>query len=244
MLKNNMPNEKNAYLIELIEQNSYLTAGDHDFLISKIDELSPLDRLKLERSLKAGKPPELLEQLRILQIQFTKAETPKKPDILTKIVQVINPPRPKKVLSHSILNQPSYLGSSVPRSHKVESQALAALSQFTHLNQLGLLSPLHVTFAPQDPVDQTLFTFFEKLDDAFHDVQQIDMKRAYFMNFLQSPLYIAYTDSGLTALRHPEITPAAIIFNRLQQINPKYLNTKQFQIASQICSHIRMLASI
>ena len=86
--------------------------------------------------------------------------------------------------------------------------------------------------------------FYVKLDQLFELITDVNMKRAYFMMFLQSPMYACYMDTGMTALRHPEITPTALILNRLQHIHPKYLNTNQFQLASKICAHLRMLCAI
>jgi hypothetical protein len=236
--------QKNQELVDLINNSPILNEGDKDFIVSKLDELSPLDKLKLQTNLTNNVAPELLNTINTMRMAFFKQETPPKPDFISKFVQKVSPPKPKKVVSHSILNQPAYLGGYLPKALSVPRVNLPNLNEFHNLNELNSLTPLHITFGLNDNAEQTLNNFYQKLDELFSEVVDIHMKRAYFMMFLQSPLYITYTDTGLTALRHPEITPSSIILNRLQQIHPKYLNTKQFQIASKICAHIRMLCGV
>jgi hypothetical protein len=239
-----MAEQKHQNIVGLINDSINLAPSEKEFLVSKLDEIKPLDRLKVQKDLQAGIRPELLESLLILRNQFIKKETPTKPDLFTKIAQVINPPKAKKILSSSVINNTTYLGSNPPLPILSKQINLASIEQFSDLSQLNSLVPNLVTFEINDSGEQKLLQFFQKLDDLFLHAHDINEKRSYFMNFLQSPLYLAYMDTGLTALRHPEITPSNIILNRLQQIDQKYLNTRQFQIAARTTGHIRSLVSI
>jgi hypothetical protein len=239
-----MPEEKHQNIIELINSSINLAPNEKEFLISKLDEIKALDRLKVQKDLQAGLRPELLESLLILRNQFIKKEAPPKPDLFSKIAQAINPPKPKKILSSTVINNTTYLGSNPPNPVQAQQINLPSIEQFSDLSQLNSLVPSLVTFEINDNSEQKLLQYFQKLDDLFLNAHDINQKRSYFMNYLQSPLYLAYMDTGLTALRHPEITPSNIILNRLQQIDPKYLNTKQFQTAAKITGHIRSLVSI
>jgi hypothetical protein len=239
-----MSAEANQHILQLIQESQFLGAGDKEFLSSKVDSLSPLDKLKLQKNLMNNQAPALLEDLQIMRNNFFQQEVPKKPDLFSKIAQVINPPKPQKVLSHSILYNESYLGSQPPRPFDAPRVQLNTFGDFSSLNQLNSLAPNLLQVNLSDNGDQALREFMDKLDDLLAPIQDINIKRNYFMTFLQSPLYAAYTDTGLTALRHPEIQPASIIFNRLQQIDPKYLNKRQFQSASKISAHLRQLCGV
>jgi hypothetical protein len=239
-----MIEQKHQHIIDLIKKSVNLAPNEQEFLISKLDEIKPLDRLKVQKDLQAGLRPELLQSLLLLRNQFIKKEAPPTPDLFSKIAQVINPPKPKKILASTIINNTTYLGSNPPQPVQSQQINIPTLDQFSELSQLNSLVPNLVTFEINENSEQKLLQFFQKLDDLFLNEHDINKKRSFFMNYLQSPLYLAYMDTGLTALRHPEITPPAIILNRLQQIDPKYLNTKQFQTAARITGHIRTLVTI
>jgi hypothetical protein len=239
-----MSEEKHQQITELINNSVNLAPNEKEFLISKLDEIKPLDRLKVQKDLQAGIRPELLESLLILRNQFIKKEAPPKPDLFSKIAQVINPPKPKKVLSSTVINNTTYLGANPPTPVQSQQINLSNIEQFSDLSQLNSLVPNLVIFEINENGEQKILQFFQKLDDLFLNAHDINQKRSYFMNYLQSPLYLAYMDTGLTALRHPEITPSSIILNRLQQIDTKYLNMRQFQTTARITGHIRSLVSI
>jgi hypothetical protein len=236
--------QKHQEIIDLIHKSSILNPGDKEFMLEVIEEISPLERLKLEGSLISNTAPDLLKTINTMRANFFKQETVPKPDFLTKMVQKISPPAVKTILSHSILNQPAYLGGRLPQPFKAPHVNFRSLMDFHNLAQLNSITPFHVTFNLNDNSEQVIIQFYQKLDHLFEPILDVNVRRAYFMMFLQSPLYGCYMDTGMTALRHPEITPASIILNRLHQIHPKYLNTKQFQLASKICAHLRILCSI
>ena len=234
----------NPEIIELVNKSPILNPGDKDFIISKLDDLSPLEKLKLQTNLASNIAPEILQTINEIRASFFKQETPPAPDFLTKMAQKISPTKPKPIISHTILNNPAYLGGQLPRPYNAPPVRLQSLAQITKLSELNSLSPFHITFNLNENSEQKLNDFYLKLDQLFSEVLDIHIRRSYFMMFLQSPLYLGYIETGLTALRHPEITPANIVLNRLQQIHPKFLNTRQFQTASKICAHIRMLCGI
>lgn len=237
--------EKHQHLIDLINNSPVLNIGDKEFMIEMLDELTPLERLKLEGSLISNTAPDILNSINLLRSNFFKQETVPKPDFITKIVQKITPPAVKKICSHSVLNQPLYLGNGqLPQAFKSPYVNFRSLADFSKLTDLNSLNPYHITFNLNDNMEQIITQFYQKLDHLFEPIADVNIKRSYFMMFLQSPMYACYMDTGMTALRHPEITPTSIILNRLQQIHPKYFNTKQFQIASKICAHLRILCSI
>jgi hypothetical protein len=239
-----MTDQKHTHIIELVQSAPFLYPNEKEFLISHMESISPLERLKIQKDIQAGKKPQALQQLEILQQQFRRKETPQKPDLISKIVQAVVPAKPKKVLSNSILSNTTYLGSNPPQAANLPPTPFQSLDQFTTVNQLSSLNPTHITFELNENGEQKVHQFFDKLDAIIGDIHDIYQKRSLFMNFVQSPLYLAYMDTGLTALRHPEITPPNIILNRLQQIDPKYLNAKQFQVASRVSSHLRMVVGI
>jgi hypothetical protein len=236
--------QKHQEIIDLINKSTILNNGDKEFMVEMIDTLSPLERLKLEGSLMSNTAPDLLNTINMMRASFFKQETAPKPDFITKMVQKLSPPPMRKILSHSVLNQPAYLGGQLPQPYKAPHVNFPTLAEFVNLAELNSLTPHHVIFNLNDNSDQVITQFYQKLDHLFEPIVDVTVRRAYFMMFLQSPLYACYMDTGMTALRHPEITPASIVLNRLQQIHPKYLNTKQFQIASKICAHLRILCSI
>ncbi|MBC7472620.1 MAG: hypothetical protein H7196_05190 [candidate division SR1 bacterium] len=237
--------EKHQHLIDLINNSPVLNGGDKEFMIEMLDELTPLERLKIEGNLISNTAPDLLNSINLLRANFFKQETVPEPDFITKIVQKITPQVIKKISSHSILNQPNYLGNNqLPQAFKSPYVNFRSLTVFSKLTDLNSLNPYHITFNLNDNTEQIIAQFYQKLDHLFEPISDLNTRRAYFMMFLQSPMYICYMDTGMTALRHPEITPPSIILNRLQQIHPKYFNTKQFQFASKICAHLRMLCSI
>lgn len=235
----------NQDLIQAINQTPFLSDGDKSYLISKLDQLNPLEKLKLKQSLQAGMAPPVLQQLQIMRAKFYQDEAPKKDDLLTRMAHSVIPQKAKRVLSKSILNQPQVLGGPVPQAitDEVVNQ-FNTLDEFTQLSQLRLLNAGHVTFDLNQNGEQLLQNFLFRLTKIFEQIPDVNLRRNYFMNFLQSPLFGAYLNTGLTALRHPELEPANIILNLLYQIDGNYLNNKQFSFAARVSTHIRSLCGI
>lgn len=233
-------------LIQLIQGSAFLSQGDKSFLIEKVAQMNPLEKLKLQQSLAHGQAPNILQSLQVLRAKFFESERPKEPDLLTKVASAILPKQPRKVLNTSILTNSNLLGGPVPQAVKPTQPIpqLHKLSDFVAPEQLSMLQSRHVTFDLHDNVDHIMQDFLRRLDAIFHKIENVQVRRNYFMNFLQSQLYASYMNTGLTALRHPELEPAKIILNLLYQINPNYLNNKQFHQAALISSHLRSLCAL
>ena len=232
----------------LITQSGFISDTDKGFLISKIPEMNPLDKLQLEQNLLSGMVPESLQQIARMRQLFMKTEGPKRaPDPISKFIQTVAPPAPKVLLSQSILLKPNMSGTPAPTPY-VPNPAPAVipnLSQFNNINQLIVLNPAHLTFGVNDPVDQIINDFLKKLDAMFAALPDMVTKRSYLMTFMQSMLFRIYLSTGETALRHPELQPRAIALNQMYQIdNRKYLNKNQFQYTSRIVSHLRALCAL
>jgi hypothetical protein len=234
-----------AVLIEAINQTPFLNPGDKSFLMEKVPQLSPLEKLRLRQSLGAGMAPPVLQQLQIMRARFYQEEAPKKPDPITQVLNNILPPKPKRILSQSILTQPALLGAPAPQAIRDDSIGqLKTLNDYYHPAQLNQLRSQHITFGINDNADQIMHSFLTKLTQTLEKTDNINVRRGYFMSFLQSSLFSSYLNTGLTALRHPELEPPKIILNLLYQINNNYLNNKQFQHAAKVCGHLRSLCGI
>jgi hypothetical protein len=239
-------------LIQLIQQSNIINDGDKNYLLSQLDKLLPIEKLKLQHSLNTGHEPSILTSLRDMRNRFLAEESANNPsqnnakDPFSKIVNnLFKQPTPKPV-SHSFLNQAHLLGSRVPKPIPINQPIvqLIKLSEIQNLNQLKLLSPMHVNFSLNENIDLELKDFFINSTELFEQIDSIDIRRDYILYFFSSALFEAYIDTGLTALRHQELQPASIILNTLYQIDNKYLNNKQFRATVSICNHLRTLCGI
>lgn len=232
-------------VLDLINRTGFLSPGDKSFLIERLEEMSPLEKLRLRGALIKGYAPEVLQSLELMRAKFFQKEVPKKPDILSKISNVFRGSRPNIVVAHSILTNPNILGATPPMAMRGEKvKPLNSLSEFNHPAQLSYLNSSHVTFGLNTNTEQIIQNFLENLNNIFSRLDNINLRRAYFMNFVESPLFVSYINTALTALRHPELQPPKIILNLLYQINQQYLNNKQFQFAAVISNHLRNLCGV
>ncbi len=245
---NTNSNTPPSRLQNLITQSGFIADTDKGFLIRNLDSMKPLDRLQLEQSLMGGMVPESLQQVARLRQKFIAKEAPKAaPDMLTKFIQSVAPPAPKVLLSQSILLKPHQSGTPTPTPFVPNPVpgTITNLSQFSSLNQLITLSPAHVSFSVNDPIEQIINEFLEKVDKMFVTLPDMVTKRSYLMSFMQSILFRIYLSTGETALRHPELQPRSVALNQMFQIdNRKYLNKNQFQFTSKIVNHLRSLAAL
>jgi hypothetical protein len=236
-------------LIELIQKTPYLNPTDKTFLLQTAPQMQPLEKMRLRSSLMAGQLPAILQSLQIAKASFfekEKAQNPQKSNnLLTKISSVFHQNPEPRIISKSILTDTKILGSSIPQAIKDQNpKPLINLNDFYHPAQLSLLNNKHINFGLNINSQQILHGFLNKLTNVFDSIENINLKRNYFMNFMQSPLFSSYINTAVTALRHSELEPRNIALNLLNQINPNYLNNKQFQISSLICNHLRNLAAI
>lgn len=150
----------------------------------------------------------------------------------------------QKVLSYAVLSDSKYLCQEKPTAIDRQSEDLVKLNDIVDLAQLNQLNPEHVRFRLDENVEQVLHEFFVKTEKMFRASKDIKERRDYMMTFLQSQLFTSYLNTGLTALRHPEIRPRNTILNTLHKTNDQYLSKKQFQYAALVSHHIRGLAVV
>lgn len=236
-------------MIRLIEQTPYLNPADKNFLVETLPQMQPLEKMRLRSSLMAGELPSILQSLQIAKASFfekQKQENPKKSNnFLNKVSSVLHPKIQPKIISKSILTDPKLLGSSAPQAIKDQNpKPLVTLNDFYHPAQLSFLNSNHIGFGLDVNSEQILHDFLDKLTKVFDSIENVNLKRGYFMNFIQSPLFSSYINTAITALRHPELEPRNIALNLLNQINPNYLSNRQFQIAALISNHLRNLCGI
>lgn len=235
-------------LQDLITNHPIMNPGDKSYLLEKIKDMNAIDRLKLKHSVQTGKMPEILKSIYDLRKEFAQKETPPKPqsnDVISAIATSIAPPKPKKPVSTSFMAQPYLLGSPAPHAlMNAPIPPLFKLGEIASPLQLCLLNPSHVSFGLEENADQIIGDFLERLTTMFDKITEISLKRNYFMNFLQSPLFGAYMNTGLTALKHPELEPASVVLNTLSQIHPRYINKKQFEYTAKISNHLRNIIGI
>jgi len=228
----------------LITQTPLLSPADKNFLMAVGSSISPLDKLKLKQALTAGLADSVRQYVQSMQQKFNQNDQtqPQQTGIAARFIQQN---KSKDILSKSILSQPNILGANPPQPVQIQNiPPLKLLTNFSHPGQLALLLPEHVTFDLNQNAEQSIQNFLNKLDTVMHSVEDINQRRGFFMNFMKSPLFSAYVNTGLTALRHPELEPAKIILNLLHQINPNYLTNKQFQYAAIISNHLRGVCAL
>lgn len=243
-------------IIQLIQNTNFLNPNDKGFLLESLKVLSPLEKIKLKSSLVSNNPPSILQNLQIikakiyqnsnqpnLRSQNTQEES-KKEGLLEKITSKLFPKKKPQIVAPSILNDPRYLGSNIPRPINENTVPLQRLDTFIHPAQLKFLHAGHVSFGLSTNNKQILKVFFDKTEEIFDGIENVDIKRGYFMNYIQSSLFNNYLNTALTGLKHEELKPRKVVLNMLHQINPNNLNINQFEIAAEITSHLRMLVGI
>lgn len=232
-------------LLSLVNQTQFLSPGDKSFLLERLGQMNALEKLRLRGALLGGHAPDILQSLQLMRAKFFAKELPKKPDLLSRISNAFSGKKENQILAHSILTQATILGGNPPQAVRGENlPILQDLSQFSQPGQLSMLNSSHVTLGLNTNTEQIIQNYLEKLTTIFNQLDNINLKRSYFMNFVESPLFVSYINTALTALRHPELQPPKIILNLLFQINPQYLNNKQFQFAAVISNHLRNLCGI
>ena len=237
-------NFSEANLQDIIKNSPIISDSEKRILLQELNKYTPMEKLKLRKDLLQNIVPIEIVKLRQTKDQFEKIENPGEPDILTKISNKFSPPKKKPLLSTTVLQKTHIIGSSEPKANQQPRVNLAGLDKLTKLEELNSLTINHISFNINDNSQQIIQNFLNQLTNLFNKIENIDQKRSYLMDFLQSPLFLAYLNTGITALRHPEIQPSRVILNSLNHINTKYLNNKQFQVAAKISGHIRSLVAL
>jgi hypothetical protein len=222
-----------------IQAHHDLSREDKNYLGQTLVKLNPLEKLKLKTALDTEDSVRLRSMVELIKIKFpivVQANT----GFFGKISQFINPPKPQKIVSPSILSTPSTLGGPVPSPFPVNNTIpLRDTDQFSNLSQLAMLDQSHFINGTEQQEDVNLQKFLEKLDSMFDQIIDTQIKRSYFASFVTSPFFNSYMNTGLTAIRHPEIEPREIILNTLNATNNNYLDKRKFEIASIITNHLR-----
>jgi hypothetical protein len=232
-------------LIDLINSTTLLNNSDKDYLFLIFGQLTVLEKFKLKSSLAINETKSILVFLQLLKLKFPITTKAKGNSIFDKINEFISPTPVVKPVSESILTKSSEIGSSVPKPLIPKNKIfLDDLNKFDSLEQLLIISPEHLFVVNQDQAEIVLQRFLEKLDKMFDTISSMDFRRNWLATYLQSPLFISYMNTGITALKNPEIEPRNIILDTLHQANTSYLNKSQFEMASIITNHIRHLCGI
>lgn len=222
-----------------IQANHILNREDKTYLSQTLVKLNPLEKLKLKNTLDSEDSVALRSMVELIKIKFppiAKQNT----GFFGKISQFINPPKPQKIVSASILSTPATLGGPVPTPFAMRNVSqLQNTDQFFDLAQLAMLDQSHFVNGTEQQEDVNLQKFLEKLDNMFDQIADTQVKRSYFASFVTSPMFNAYMNTGLTAIRHPEIEPREIILNTLHMTNNNYLDKRKFEIASIVTNHLR-----
>jgi hypothetical protein len=242
-------------LQSLIQQSTILDENSKNYLLNSLGNLNPLEKLKIRSALTAGNIPEIIVKLQTQKEQFKNIEaknqpkpiSPAKNDILSKLMnKIAKPPEKPKPVANSLLTQPVLLGGPIPKpiNNNPNLPALNNLNEINDLEQLKLLHARHISFDINQNSSIEIQNFINHTFDLFNELETIEQRRSYYLGFLSSPLFSAYINTGLTALRHPELQPYSVILNTLYQIDEKYLNNKQFKFAGMISNHLRSLSAL
>lgn len=232
-------------LSDLIRDSALLLDFEKAYLLEKLPELGPLDKLKSKQALLSNTTPEVILRFRRMRQNFIEREKENHRKNLEPQRGFFNQaPKPKQPATHSLLVNPLHLGTPSPRPPGGPRENLSTLANFTRLTQLGSLNPTHVVFEPEQNAKQQINRFIETLEAEFEKIPDPLSKRNYFVLFFQSPLFQAYLHSGLTALKHPEIKPRASVLNIMQRIDPRFLNRTQFEATAQITHGLRTLTGL
>jgi hypothetical protein len=231
-------------IITAINTSQYVAKEDKMYLGESVVKFNPLEKLKLKTTLSSEDTVAIKSMIELLKIKYP-VEIKVKSGFFNKISQFINPPKPQKIVSPSILSSSTALGGPVPVPFPVNNvRPLENTETFTDLSQLAILNQNHFTNGTEQQEDVNLQKFLEQIDDMFERIPDTQTKRSYFASFVTSPLFNSYMNTGLTAIRHPEIEPREIILNTLHMTNVNYLDKRKFEIASIITNHLRHLCGI
>lgn len=228
-----------------LKTTTAINSEDKFFLGEILTRLTPLEKFKLRTALNSDQTNSLLTFIQLVKLKFPQQSKPKQTGLLGKINQLINPPKIQKIVSPSILSQPNAIGGPIPTAPQFASIPIFdKTDNFTSLSQLQTLNVSHLINSTEDQEDLALQKFLKRLDVMFDKVSDTQLKRGYLASYLQSPIFSAYLNTGMTALKHPEIEPRETILNTLHTANNNYLNKKKFEITSIITNHIRHLCGV
>jgi hypothetical protein len=239
-------------ILDLLKKNTFFQPHEKEFLSSRIASFDHLDKFKLKRYLIID-DQEILratyklirEKVLVQETEQNYQKTQNSSNITKDILDKINArPDTKKPISISLLANQEYLGGVLPETPQVRGQHLDSLVHLNSLDQLAQLDSSHVTFSLDDNAPLIMQNLFKKLSQLFDRIEDVNLKRGYFRLFMRSELFNAYLNTGITALRHTEIQPRKLVLNLIFQIDPGYLNAKQFEYTASISDVLKNLADL
>ncbi len=225
-------------ILEYIRVNEIVNEEDYSFLLRVWSEASLIDKFKIRSYLQLSQISSLLTLIQVLKIRFPE---PKKTGIFDRINQVFNKENKlNKVLAPSILSDPKVFGNNFPQPMStVNIEPLGRIDSINNILQLGILNSSQIDLPPNQDENVVLTQFYTKIDNMMEAIPDLFQRKSILATYLQSPLYISYINTALTAFKHPEIEPRKVVLNLLHSANNNFLSNKQFEIASAITSHIR-----
>lgn len=225
----------------IISEVDFLTDSEKDFLKSKVSEMSPMEKLKLQGELQANRRPPQLNELVIRRQEFIEQEAPEADPIGDFIAKFV-PKKNQTPVSMSILSQGKILGSNPPKAVTSQVPPIKDIKDITNPSQLQYITPhmLESNNAKQDE-NHAIQAVLDHIDSVILPVDIIQ-RRVILLDYLRSPLYTAYINTGLAGLRHPELKPS--VLNTLYQINENFLPTKLFSTTARFTSHVRQLCGL
>jgi hypothetical protein len=227
-------------LQQLIQETQFLNGGDKSFLLEKLANIEALDKMRLRTSLLSNQPTAVLQSLQMIRAKFFVQATQKPNNPIENIISGILPQKKPEIVAFSVLTKTDILGSLIPTAAKDHNvPMLKNLQDFQHPFQLSMLTNEHVNFHLNSNIEQIVQAFMNKSEKVFESIEDINTKRGYFMNYIQSPLFANYLNTALTGIKHIELQPRNVALNLLYQINTNYLNNKQFEITANITNHLR-----
>jgi hypothetical protein len=232
-------------ILQLIDISTSINVEDKAYLRETLPRFTPLEKLKLKNTLASEENTAIISAVQLIKLKFPAQQKTATNNIFSRINQFINPQKPQKLVAMSILTQPNVIGGQMPTpivsNTIVQFQTVA---EFSDLLQINTLNPNHLLAGSSEQEDIMLQKFLAKLDQLFDKQNDINIKRGFFASYIQSPLFISYMNSGLTAMRHPELEPRQVVLNTLHSVNKNYLNNRTFEMASIITNHLRHVCGI
>jgi hypothetical protein len=231
-------------IMDLVHDTGILNQPDKNYLLDILPRLAPLEKFKLRTALNSEQTKAILSSVQLLKVKYP-PEVKKPNGIMGQISNFIHPPKPQKLVAMSILSQPAVIGTVMPMPiTSSQIPVLNSVDSFTDLLQLNIINQTHLQIGSTDQEELSLQRLLNKLDDLINKIEDINIKRSFFASYIQSPLFVSYLNTGLTAMRHPEIEPRDVILNTLHKVNENYLNNKTFEMASIVTNHLRHLCGI
>jgi hypothetical protein len=227
-------------ILQFIKINEILNVQDFEFLMRVWKDLTPIEKFKIKSYLQLSQIGSLLTLMQVLKIRFPET---KKVTIFDKINNIFSKEQlPNKIIAPSILMDPKAFGNNFPQALRTDNiPAVTKIDQIQDLAQLGTFSQSQIEFEPNQDENVILSRFYTKIDALIEKTPNLFVRKCVMATYLQSPLYIGYINTALTAFKHPEIEPRKVVLNLLHSANTNFLSSKEFEIASAITGHLRFV---